>query len=155
MGCTLTPPCAYEWTVRMRRRCGLMSNYFDHSLFALHYQTKSCEPFFNIITVTVECSSNSSCIHVRRHYCWIAHCTSDHFCWYPIKRFLDSQIQNTSLLFTLLHLPRSFLIHPNTKLHAVYLYLLTNSVFKDLFSHFLGIPLYKQYSIMTFVNYDS
>jgi len=29
-GCTLTPPGEYEGTVRVRRRCGLMSNYFDH-----------------------------------------------------------------------------------------------------------------------------
>ena len=28
MGCTL--PGEYECTVRLRRRCGLMSNYFDH-----------------------------------------------------------------------------------------------------------------------------
>jgi len=26
---TLTPPGKYDWTVRVRRRCGLMSNYFD------------------------------------------------------------------------------------------------------------------------------
>jgi len=23
----------YDWTVHLRRRCGLLSNYFDHSLF--------------------------------------------------------------------------------------------------------------------------
>jgi len=28
---TLAPPGEYDWTVGMRRRCGLMSNYFDHS----------------------------------------------------------------------------------------------------------------------------
>jgi len=32
MGCTLAPPGEYYWTVRLRRRCGLMSNYFDHLL---------------------------------------------------------------------------------------------------------------------------
>ena len=26
-------PGEYDWTVRLRRRCGLMSNYFDHLLF--------------------------------------------------------------------------------------------------------------------------
>jgi len=30
MGCTLAPPGNYYWTVRPRRRCRLMSNYFDH-----------------------------------------------------------------------------------------------------------------------------
>jgi len=30
MGCTLAPPGEYYWTARLRRRCGLMSNYFDH-----------------------------------------------------------------------------------------------------------------------------
>jgi len=31
-GCTLAPPGEYEWAVHMRRRCGLVSNYFDHLL---------------------------------------------------------------------------------------------------------------------------
>jgi len=35
MECTLAPPGEYDWTVRVRRRCGLMSNYFDHLL--LHF----------------------------------------------------------------------------------------------------------------------
>jgi len=32
MGCTLAPPGEYNWTAHVRRRCGLMSNYFDHLL---------------------------------------------------------------------------------------------------------------------------
>jgi len=28
MGCTLTPPGEYDWTVRVRRRCCPISNYF-------------------------------------------------------------------------------------------------------------------------------
>jgi len=32
MRCTLAPPGEYDWTVHVRRRCGLMSNYFDHLL---------------------------------------------------------------------------------------------------------------------------
>jgi len=35
MGCTLTPPGEYNWTIHVRRRCGLMSNYFDHLLLLL------------------------------------------------------------------------------------------------------------------------
>jgi len=30
MGCTLAQPGKFDWTVHMRQRCGLMSNYFDH-----------------------------------------------------------------------------------------------------------------------------
>jgi len=29
---TLAPPGECDWTVRVRRRCGLMSNYLDHWL---------------------------------------------------------------------------------------------------------------------------
>jgi len=36
MGCTLAPPGEYSWTVRLRRRCGLVSNYFDH-LFQIQW----------------------------------------------------------------------------------------------------------------------
>jgi len=32
MGCTLASPGEYDLNVHVRRRCGLMSNYFDHSL---------------------------------------------------------------------------------------------------------------------------
>jgi len=32
MVCTLAPPEEYDWTVHVRRWCGLMSNYFDHLL---------------------------------------------------------------------------------------------------------------------------
>jgi len=34
MRCTLAPPGEYYWIVRLRRRCGLMSNYFDHLFMA-------------------------------------------------------------------------------------------------------------------------
>ena len=30
--CILVPPGKYDWTIRVWRRCGLMSNYFDHLL---------------------------------------------------------------------------------------------------------------------------
>ena len=35
LGCTLAPPGECDGTVRVRRRCGLMSNYFDHLLLLL------------------------------------------------------------------------------------------------------------------------
>jgi len=38
MGCKLAPPEEYDWTVHVRRRCVLMSNYFDH-LFLFPYWT--------------------------------------------------------------------------------------------------------------------
>ena len=31
-GGLLAPPAEYDWTIHLRRRCGLMSNYFDHLL---------------------------------------------------------------------------------------------------------------------------
>ena len=57
MGCTLAPTGEYDWTVHVRQRCCLMSNYFDHLLmlsffllfgrplvkrFALYYGTVVC-----------------------------------------------------------------------------------------------------------------
>jgi len=32
---TLAPPGGYDWTVRLRQQCGLMSNYFDHFLYSI------------------------------------------------------------------------------------------------------------------------
>jgi len=32
VGCTLATPGEYHWTVHVRRRCGLLSNYSDHLL---------------------------------------------------------------------------------------------------------------------------
>jgi len=31
-GCLFAPPGEYDWTVHVRRRCGLLSNYFNHFL---------------------------------------------------------------------------------------------------------------------------
>ena len=31
-GCTLAPPVEYHYTIRVQRRCGLLSDYFDHLL---------------------------------------------------------------------------------------------------------------------------
>jgi len=36
MGCKLAPPGEYDWTLRVRGRCGLMSNYFDHCFFPIY-----------------------------------------------------------------------------------------------------------------------
>jgi len=35
IGCTMAPLGEYDWTVRMQRRCSLMSNYFDQLFFLL------------------------------------------------------------------------------------------------------------------------
>jgi len=40
-GCTLEPPGQYDWSNRARRQCGLMSNYFGHSL-GLHASYRLC-----------------------------------------------------------------------------------------------------------------
>jgi len=46
MGCTLAPPGEYDLTVRVRRRCGLMSNYFDHLFYLFLYFICFCHlPF--------------------------------------------------------------------------------------------------------------
>ena len=34
---TLSPPDKYDWTFHLLRRCGLMSNQFDHSLSSVQY----------------------------------------------------------------------------------------------------------------------
>jgi len=52
---TLTPPGEYDWTVYLRRRCGLISTYFDYLLsFLLPFPIKSFrrpEPFCRNINV--------------------------------------------------------------------------------------------------------
>jgi len=42
MGWTLAPPGKYDWTVRMRRRCGLMSNYFNRLLLLGRIARTTC-----------------------------------------------------------------------------------------------------------------
>ena len=37
MGCSLAPPGEHDCTVRVWRRCGLMSNYFDNMLLLRPY----------------------------------------------------------------------------------------------------------------------
>ena len=50
MGCTLMALLIeYDWTVRVRRRCDLMSNYFDHVLIIMN----SCNPQNKVCTVVV------------------------------------------------------------------------------------------------------
>ena len=46
---TLAPPGEYDWTVRLRRRCCLMSNYFDYLLFlATWFGLPICKNIFKI-----------------------------------------------------------------------------------------------------------
>jgi len=52
---TLTSPGEYDWTVRLQRRCGLMSNYFDH-LF--------------IYLLTGYCTNNYKHTHSRSMASW-------------------------------------------------------------------------------------
>jgi len=42
MGCTLAQPGEYDCTVHMWRRCGLMSNYFDHLFYGRYCSLASC-----------------------------------------------------------------------------------------------------------------
>jgi len=41
-GCTLAPPGEDDWTVHVRWRCGLVSDYFDHLLLLLQTFTVRC-----------------------------------------------------------------------------------------------------------------
>ena len=53
--CTLAPPGEYKWTVRVWRRCGLMSNYFDHLLYFLgknHHLTAESIPTLCLLSKT-------------------------------------------------------------------------------------------------------
>jgi len=50
MGCTLAPPVDYDWTVHVRRRCDLMSNYFDHLLL---------QQYRSILSYTTDKTKNS------------------------------------------------------------------------------------------------
>ena len=43
VGCTLVPHGEYDWTVRVRQRCGLMSNYSGHLLpYVRHHASTVC-----------------------------------------------------------------------------------------------------------------
>ena len=46
MRCTVTSPGKYDWGVHVRRRCSLMSNYFDHLL--LLFQSLSAFVFCTV-----------------------------------------------------------------------------------------------------------
>jgi len=39
-GCTLPLPGEYNWTVRVRRRCGILSNDFEHLLYLVTQMTQ-------------------------------------------------------------------------------------------------------------------
>jgi len=59
--CTLSQPGEYQWTVHVRWRCGLLSNYFDHLLFiTILYASLS------MIYIIIQ---NTSC-----SFCWGAVC---------------------------------------------------------------------------------
>jgi len=48
-GGTLAPPGEYDWTVRVRRRCTMMSNNFDHLLSMLQLFTCLISMFIILI----------------------------------------------------------------------------------------------------------
>ena len=52
MGCTLAPPGGYDSTVYVRRRCGLVSNYFDHLLEMVPMKPKMTAEllFYHLVT---------------------------------------------------------------------------------------------------------
>jgi len=62
MRCTLAPPGEYNWTVHGRRRCGLMSNYFDHLFLFSQVSSlpvhKMSEWIIVVITATVHWYDN-------------------------------------------------------------------------------------------------
>ena len=81
MGCTLAPPGGYDWTVRVWRRCGLMSNYFDHLLLYpasfLQYDTTisyyiyvsrkaNCQPAYSTVQNEKTEESNEKKLKTRK-----------------------------------------------------------------------------------------
>jgi len=87
MRCTLAPPGEYDWTVHVRWRCGLMSNYFDHLLLLLpwfwpanelinrHVLSLGSDSIFE-----VSCTAPQATFHVAASHClacglWVGnHC---------------------------------------------------------------------------------
>jgi len=52
-GCTSLPPGKSYWTVHVRQRCGLVSNYFDHLLILVVRRLKSwCEDIRTLLHVS-------------------------------------------------------------------------------------------------------
>jgi len=75
----------YDWTVHVRRRCGLMSNYFDHllllSLSIVKIQGVRNKRIYRLLLLLVAAlllSLNFSS-HKVDSSCWIAHWVSLHW----------------------------------------------------------------------------
>jgi len=65
---TLAPPAEYDWTVHLRQRCGLMSNYFDHLLWLFWYRV-----FTSLTTVatTARCKPSDTRWITQRVCVWL------------------------------------------------------------------------------------
>jgi len=57
MGCTLAPPGEYNRTVRVWRRCGLVSNYFDLVIIRPHRSTTYVDAAYCYRPSSVVCRS--------------------------------------------------------------------------------------------------
>jgi len=103
MGCTLAPPEEYDWTIHVRRRCGLMSNYFDHlspylpskivCIFCLH--TKESTSF--------TCLWHTRCIYLSIKNGSVSHfSTASTATLHNLLRIADSSMFTADLLNTIL-----------------------------------------------------
>jgi len=61
VGCTLAQPSEYKWTVHVLRRCGLLSNYFDH----LFYCPAAMPKTISATTAMLGCRNHSPFAPVR------------------------------------------------------------------------------------------
>jgi len=75
MGCTLAPPEEYDWTVHVRRQCGLMSKYFHHlyNFVAVGWHVKRLSWWWWVDTVSCTCMREVEPAHYILFitFCWL------------------------------------------------------------------------------------
>jgi len=69
MGCTMAPPEEYDWTVHLRRRCGLMSNYFDHLLLLFTTFVQLLLEWCVVFTLCLKNVPHLTCYNFDAHEC--------------------------------------------------------------------------------------
>jgi len=90
MGSTLVPPDEYDWTVHVRQRCDLLSNYFDHLLKIARMRWTGTakarlwgqhKMSVDLRRVTAETAAISAVV-----MCWVDRCKSQAVLWQTISQ---------------------------------------------------------------------